>query len=139
MEWKGISVNRTGGQHGTGEIGKAMGTVSGFVFAKGKKSIYVAGDTIWCDEVKTALDTYKPSYTVLNAGAAKFLTGDPITMTPADIISVHTHAPKTKIIAVHMDTINHCFVKRVDLKKALEENKLSDKVAIPLDGEQISI
>ena len=139
LDWKGITISRTGGQHGTGEIGKAMGTVSGFVFAKGRKSIYVAGDTIWCDEVKVALDAHKPDYTVLNAGAAKFLTGDPITMTPSDIISVYKHRPKTKIIAVHMDTVNHCFVKRADLKKALQENKLEQKVMIPADGETIDL
>ena len=30
-EWQGLRFLRTGGQHGTGEIGKKMGTVSGFV------------------------------------------------------------------------------------------------------------
>src|SRR3954447_1769872 len=48
----GIGVARTGGRHGTGEIGARMGPVCGFVLrAPGEPVLYVAGDTIWCDEV----------------------------------------------------------------------------------------
>src|SRR4051794_6756056 len=45
----GIGVARTGGRHGTGEIGARMGPVCGFVLrAPGEPALYVAGDTIWC-------------------------------------------------------------------------------------------
>ncbi|MCK9402823.1 MAG: MBL fold metallo-hydrolase [Chitinophagaceae bacterium] len=138
-DWKGILISRTKGQHGTGEIGKKMGDVSGFVFKHGKESVYVAGDTIWCEDVAKALLIHKPKTIILNAGGAKFLTGDPITMTPADIQKVYEQLPKTKIIAVHMDTVNHCFIKRTDLAKALSEMNLESKVLIPKDGELIKI
>src|SRR5678815_126902 len=46
INWEGISISRTKGKHGTGEIGKKMGEVSGFVFVYEDESIYVAGDTI---------------------------------------------------------------------------------------------
>jgi L-ascorbate metabolism protein UlaG (beta-lactamase superfamily) len=114
-----------------------MGTVSGFIFKYNDKSIYLAGDTIWCQDVEKALEQFKPAITILNAGGAQFLTGDPITMTPDDIIQVHEKCPATKIIAVHMDTVNHCFIKRVDLAKALSEKKPSLKILIPGDGEEI--
>lgn len=136
-EWEGIRLTRTGGQHGTGEIGKKMGNVSGFVLQAKEESIYIAGDTIWCDEVKNALDKFKPKVTVLNTGGAKFLTGDPITMTPADVISVQQQLPSTRIIAVHMDTVNHCFIRRTDLAQALAEKKI--KVLIPKDGETVPL
>src|SRR5664279_1917651 len=58
MDWRGITISGTGGRHGTGAIGKLMGDVSGFVFSNNGKAIYVAGDTIWCDEVSDALNTY---------------------------------------------------------------------------------
>jgi L-ascorbate metabolism protein UlaG (beta-lactamase superfamily) len=125
-EWNKIKISRTGGQHGTG------------VFSFGNETIYVAGDTVWCEEVKTALDKFKPNITVLNAGGAKFLTGDPITMTPDDIIKVHETLPQTRIIAVHMDTVNHCFIKRADLKTALAGKNANFKISIPNDGEVIS-
>lgn len=139
LNWEGITISRTGGQHGTGEIGKKMGDVSGFVFGHEKESIYLAGDTIWCEDVEKALLKFEPKITVLNAGGAKFLTGDPITMTPNDIIKVQEKLPKTLIVAVHMDTVNHCFIKRTDLRKALPDKKLDSKILIPNDGEVINI
>ncbi len=136
-EWQGITIHRTGGQHGTGEIGKKMGRVSGFVLKTENESIYIAGDTIWCEEVRKTLSEFKPKVTILNAGGAKFLTGDSITMTPEDVLKVHEHLPETKIIAVHMDTVNHCFIKRSDLTQALADKNV--KISIPKDGEQINI
>lgn len=137
IDWEGIAISRTNGQHGTGEIGKKMGIVSGFVFKHQEKSVYLAGDTIWCDDVEKALLEFKPDVTILNAGGARFLTGDPITMTPDDIIQVHEKSLATKIIAVHMDTVNHCFIKRADLAEALAEKKPALKILIPGDGEEI--
>lgn len=139
ITWKGVTISRTGGQHGTGEIGQKMGAVSGFVFQDKRQTIYVAGDTIWCDEVEQALKIYQPHVTIVNAGGAQFLAGGPITMTPDDILKVHTHLPQTKIIAVHMDTVNHCFVRRSDLQKVVAEKGLQSKVLIPADGERITL
>lgn len=139
ITWKGVTISRTGGQHGTGEIGQKMGAVSGFVFRDKSQTIYVAGDTIWCDEVAQALTTYQPQVTIVNAGGAQFLSGGPITMTPDDILEVHAHLPQTKIIAVHMDTVNHCFVRRSDLQKIVTEKGLQSKVLIPADGERMAL
>lgn len=138
IEWNGITIYRTKGQHGEGEIGQKMGQVSGFVFALGEQSIYLAGDTIWCHDVSDALSTYKPKVTILNAGGARFLTGGPITMTPNDVAKVYNYCKSTKIIAVHMNTVNHCFDKRSDLKSFLAEKQIPS-VLIPEDGESISI
>ncbi len=135
--WNGIMISRTGGQHGTGMIGEKMGKVSGFVLDDSRHSIYIAGDTIWCGELEKALEEFKPAVTLLNAGGARFLVGDPITMTPADIIKVHQKLPATKIIAVHMDTVNHCFVTRADLVKELAHAGLQEEILIPADGEKI--
>ena len=139
IEWKEIKIHRTNGQHGTGDIGKKMGEVSGFIFQYMNTSIYLAGDTIWCADVENVLLKFRPVVTVVNAGGAKFITGDPITMTPTDIIKVHNTLPETKIIAVHMDTVNHCFNTRVDLFNELSEKKLALRVMIPKDGEMIEV
>ncbi|GGG61374.1 MBL fold metallo-hydrolase [Paenibacillus radicis (ex Gao et al. 2016)] len=134
--FRGISIRRFGGQHGTGDIGKMMGPVSGFLLqAEGEPSIYIAGDTIWCSEVKDALHGYHPDVTVVNAGGARFIEGDPITMDGADVASVCRHAPYTKVVAVHMDAINHCYTTRSDLRTQLEGEGLLHQVLIPEDGE----
>ncbi len=138
LEWNGIVIHRTKGQHGSGEIGKKMGEVSGFVFTHEDQSIYIAGDSIWCEDVDNALLEFNPKYTILNAGGARFLSGGPITMTPNHVATVQEKFKDTKIIAVHMDTVNHCFDKRTDLTKYLSDKRIKS-VLIPKDGETITV
>jgi L-ascorbate metabolism protein UlaG (beta-lactamase superfamily) len=139
LTWEGIHITRIGGQHGTGEIGKRMGKVSGVVLrAEGEPVLYIAGDTIWCEEVETALATHQPNITVLNCGAAQFLEGDPITMSADDVAQVCHAAPQTRIVAVHMDTVNHCYLTRAGLSQALLSIGLNERVQIPADGEELT-
>ena len=138
LAWKGLRFVRTRGRHGTGEIGKQMGPVSGFVVqAEGSPSLYIAGDTIWCDEVEEALLAHRPDVIVVNAGAARFLEGDPITMTAEDVAQVCRASPEARVIAVHMEAINHCLLTRADLAEALDERGLAGRVEIPADGETL--
>jgi L-ascorbate metabolism protein UlaG (beta-lactamase superfamily) len=137
--WEGIDIARTGGRHGTGRIGEMMGPVSGYVISvDDEPKCYIAGDTIWCDEVRDALQQYNPSIVVVNAGAAQFLSGDPITMTAADVLEVCNSSPSSTVIAVHMEAINHCLLTRGDLRSAAEEAKVSQRVEIPLEGETLT-
>ena len=138
LSWEGIELLRTGGQHGTGEIGATMAPVSGFVLrAPEEPALYITGDTIWCPEVTDALARHRPQAAVVNAGAAQFVTGDPITMSERDVAEVCRHATETTIIAVHMEAINHCLLSRDDLKTFLKGQNLSQQVVIPADGERV--
>lgn len=137
--WGGIALARTGGRHGTGEIGRRMGEVSGFVLrAAGEPTLYLAGDTIWCPEVAEALAAHRPDVAVLNSGAAQFLTGDPITMAAEDVIAACRAAPGLRAVAVHLETINHCRLGRADLRAALDAAGLAGRVLIPADGERLA-
>lgn len=134
--WNALEVTRTGGQHGTGEIGRQMAPVSGFVLrGPGEDPLYIAGDTIWCSEVQQAMQQFRPAAIVVNAGAARFLEGDPITMTAGDVISVCRAAPQARVVAVHMEAINHCLLTRQEL--AAEAQKAGVRVIIPNDGEWV--
>ena len=138
LAWKGLRFSRTGGRHGTGEIGAQMAPVSGFVVqAEDSPSLYVAGDTIWCEEVEEALLAHRPDIIVVNAGAARFLHGDPITMTAEDVARVCRAAPEAYVIATHMEAINHCLLTRAELAQTLNEHGLADRVEIPADGETL--
>jgi len=137
--WGKLRIHRTDGRHGTGEIGQAMGPVSGFVFQYGDHTVYLAGDTIWCPEVQHALNLWQPDWTIVNAGGAQFTEGDPITMTDNDLYEVAQTNPTTHIIAVHMDTINHCHLTREQLREALQGKGISDRIWIPEDGEVIPL
>ncbi|MEW4370663.1 MBL fold metallo-hydrolase [Paenibacillus kandeliae] len=137
-QYKGVQLYRTSGHHGTGEIGEKMGNVSGFVLqAEHEPILYIAGDTIWCSEVEQALHDYKPDVTIVNAGAAQFVDSEPIIMDQHDVQKVCTTAPYSKVIAVHMEAINHCLLTRRELAEFAKEQGLSEQLIIPQDGEQL--
>jgi L-ascorbate metabolism protein UlaG (beta-lactamase superfamily) len=121
------TIPMTRGRHGTGEIGEAMGAVSGWVV----DGLYIAGDTIWCDEVGDALERHRPRAIVLNASGARFNVGDPIVMDAADVRRVRatTEAP---IAVVHLEAINHCLEPRSSYRGI-------DGVHVPDDGETIEL
>jgi len=138
VTWNDVRISRIGGQHGKGEIGRAMAPVSGFVLrAVGEPTVYIAGDTIWCDEVQQALHTHKPEIVVVNTGAAQFLKGEAITMTADDVVAVCQAAPTAQVVAVHMEAINHCLLTRDDLAFQLEAARV--RAAIPGDGEWVRL
>jgi L-ascorbate metabolism protein UlaG (beta-lactamase superfamily) len=134
----GIGVARTGGRHGTGDMGARMGPVSGFVLrAPGEPVLYVAGDTIWCDEVDAALAEHDPDVVVVNAGAARFLAGDPIIMDAAGVIETARAAARATVVAVHLEALNHCPLTRDELRAAVDAAGVGARVRIPADGETL--
>ncbi|MGE5106379.1 MAG: MBL fold metallo-hydrolase [Sphingobacteriales bacterium] len=136
--WKGVQIYRTNGQHGTGEIGKLMGTVSGYVLVYKSDRLYIAGDTIWCSDVQEAVTTHQSTHIIVNGGGAQFLKGGPITMTTDDVVKL-SQFTKIKITVVHLETINHCLQRRSDFKEAITKNNLQSRVGIPADGEWTTI
>ena len=140
LDWDDVRIARTAGRHGTGEIGEQMAPVSGFVIeAPGEPVLYVAGDTIWCDEVAEAIDGHHPEVVVVNAGGARFLEGDPIVMTADDVVAVARHAPDARVVAVHLEAINHCPQTRADLHQRLHEEELTERVTVPEDGAEVPL
>lgn len=136
IAWDSLSIVRTSGQHGTGEIGKRMGPVSGFVLnAPGEPVLYIAGDTIWCPEVEQALAQHKPDVVVLFGGSAQFLQGGPITMNEADVAKVAGAVPDAQVIVAHMEAWNHCLLRREDLRAYAAGLGLAERVLVPEDGE----
>jgi L-ascorbate metabolism protein UlaG (beta-lactamase superfamily) len=134
------SIARTPGEHGTGEIGKKMAPVCGYMLRSlAGESLYLAGDTILCHAVRRTLKEFAPQVTVLNCGGARFLEGDPITMTAEEVGEVARTTPETQVIAVHMEAINHCGVHRVELKRHLVPLDLQRPVLVPRDGELLVI
>ncbi|WP_371375918.1 MBL fold metallo-hydrolase [Sporomusa aerivorans] len=139
VSWQGISIVRTGGQHGTGEIGRKMAPVSGYVLkSAGEPTIYIAGDTIWCPEVAETLAIHRPDVIILFGGAARFNQGEPITMGTEDIVQVCRQAPSANLVVVHMEAINHCLLTRDELKRFLYQEGLDSRVHVPADGQWLN-
>ncbi|MBS1556709.1 MAG: MBL fold metallo-hydrolase [Bacteroidetes bacterium] len=136
FNWSGIQIHRTDGRHGTGEIEKRMGIVSGFVVEWEKDRLYIAGDTIWCDAVDAAIKKHQPTQIIINGGGAQFITGDPITMTVDDMVKVVSKS-NAQVVVVHLETINHCYQRRPDFRQAVVDHGLDQRVIIPNDGDVI--
>jgi len=140
LTWEGITIARTGGQHGRGDTGRRMGTVSGYVLSReGLPTIYIAGDTIWCPEVADAIAAHAPDVIVLNAGAAQFLEGGLIIMGLGDVVEVCRAAPRATVIAVHLEAVNHCLLSRADLREGIRRAGVRSTVHIPRDGEDLTL
>ena len=137
-EFDGITLYKTFGQHGKREIIKPLCEqvnmaydAMGVVFkAKNEKTLYVAGDTIWCEEVVEAIDKFAPDVIVVNACGATLLNGERIIMNDEDVKTLTEYAPKAVIIASHMDTVSHLTVTRNDIRKMKLNN-----VLVPEDNE----
>ena len=141
--FKGITITKTGGQHGSDQMlsNPAIAEISdesmGFILrAPEQKVVYFAGDTIWHEYFEIAVKKYEPDYIILNTGEAKIegFEGSLI-MGTNDVKKCHEFSKKAKIITVHMDAINHCVCSREMMRKFVTENKLDDRVLIPNDGE----
>jgi L-ascorbate metabolism protein UlaG (beta-lactamase superfamily) len=136
VEVNDLQFFRTEGRHGKGIIGRAMGHVSGFMIqADQEPLLYIAGDTVWGPMVQASLEQYRPEIIVLNTGAAQFNLGAPITMTADDVVQVCRAAPQAKIIAVHLEAINHCRLKRQVLADYVAKANVAHQVMIPMDGQ----
>ena len=127
----GVTIHRTPGRHGHGDLAEGMGPVSGFVF-EGSETLYVAGDTVWYEPVAETLDEYQPDVVLLNGGAAQFDQGEPITMGVDDVRAVR-EATDATVAVVHMEAINHCLLSREKLRSAVPD------VLVPDDGERLSL
>ncbi|WP_197980289.1 MULTISPECIES: MBL fold metallo-hydrolase [unclassified Rhizobium] len=143
--FRGVELIKTGGRHGTeahfAAIGKLLGEACGVVFKKpGTKTIYLAGDTIWQEDVAAALETHRPDVAVLNAGYAMVVGIEGgIIMGTQDVFSVHKAAPTTLLIASHMEAVNHCTVSRADLRAFAHANGFIERLRTPGDGEMILV
>jgi L-ascorbate metabolism protein UlaG (beta-lactamase superfamily) len=134
--FEGIRLIKTKGEHGRGEILKMAGLVCGIVFKhSSEKTLYVAGDTVWYDAVQEVIDTHKPETIVVNAGDNQFYEGGSLVMGKDDVYEVAKAAPDAKIIAVHMEAVNHWSLSREELKSFTNEKGISPNVMVPNDGE----
>lgn len=141
--WNGITIHRVEGKHGSGKVLEMMGKTSGFVLqAKNQPTIYIVGDTIWNEDIKKDIEKFKPDYIIVNSGGAliKGFSDTPIIMNETQTMALIAASGKAKVIAVHMNALDHCFTTRAILKKKAAELKIAkDKLIIPEDGEKLTL
>jgi len=127
VEWDGLHITRTPARHGTGPIAELLAPVSGFVL----DDLYLAGDTVWYEEVEATIARHQPRVAVVNAGGAEFVEGGLIVMGADDVREVVARVPT--VVAVHMEALNHCYLERESLRRAVPG------VLVPEDGETLEL
>lgn len=141
--WNDISFHRVEAQHGTGEVLNMMGKTSGYVLmAKNQPTVYIVGDGIWTEQIHQNIQKYKPDYIVVNSGGAVVpgYEKTPILMDDVQTMALIKDSGKARVIAVHMDALDHCRTTRVKLiQKAKEMNIEKTKLIIPQDGEVVNL
>ena len=126
-------------KHGYGFVSKPMGNVMGFyIELRNEKSIYLSADTIYTDDVDKVLKQYKPEISVVACGTAQLDIFQPLLMTIEDIIQFVRNS-HSKVIANHLEAVNHCPTTREQLRTELTKKSLIEKVYIPNDGQVIII
>lgn len=143
-----ITLYKTLGEHGRGEVVEdyyrrigisGCKEVMGVVFKHpSEKTLYLCGDTIWCEDVKAAIDKFNPDVITVYAGYAHWLYGGNIIMGKYDVLEVFRAAPKAKIVAVHLENVNHGLITRKELKEFIAEKGMTGAVLVPDDGETLS-
>ena len=145
--YKGITITKTGAQHGSDEMlcipswAEACYECMGFVLkSPGQKTIYVAGDTVWHEYVEIALKKHKPEIIIINGALTRYegFSGSSM-MGPDDIKKLYEMCKESKIIPVHMNSYPHCTYTIETMKKFVEDNKFQDRVIVPNDGEKFEI
>lgn len=49
----------------------------------------------------------------------------------------HFVLPEAKIVASHMEAVNHCLLSRDELRQYVADNQIAEAVSIPQDGESM--
>jgi len=125
-------------QHGHRWIHALMANGAGYYLQlPGEPSIYISGDTVYTPDVDRVLTEFKPNIAVMAAGRASLDIGGPILMPMEELRTFVQKAP-AKVIANHLEALNHCPTTRSQLQQALSHNGLLSKVSIPSDGETLT-
>ena len=79
----------------------------------------------------------RPDVVVLNAGYAHVIGFGPIIMGKEDLLKAHFALPEAKIMAIHLEAVNHCLVSREEMRQYVADNQIAGVVSIPQDGETV--
>jgi len=135
-EMDGIIINRYPAVHGKGVLKNLMGKGSSYSINYNGFKLFLTGDSILTKTLITNLVEEEPHLIIANAGAAKFRFGKRITMSIKDVQEISKILKNSKIVVVHLDTLNHCTESRDYCKEQLLDYS---NIIIPDYGENILI
>jgi L-ascorbate metabolism protein UlaG (beta-lactamase superfamily) len=101
--------------------------------SEGEPTLYIAGDTVWCEEVESTLGEHRPDVVIVNAGDARTANKSRLIMDADDVERVLDAAERSAVVAVHLEALSHCLATREELRRRFADGYGSRFVA-PDDG-----
>jgi L-ascorbate metabolism protein UlaG (beta-lactamase superfamily) len=138
IHWNGINISRIPGQHGSGAVLEEMGQASGFIFsAVDEPTVFWIGDTILTEPIRQQIIKTQPEIIITHSsGAVWGKERVLIVMDAVQTVEVCRLAPQSKVIAVHMEALDHGTISRKDLREYADSHGVKpDRLIIPADGE----
>jgi L-ascorbate metabolism protein UlaG (beta-lactamase superfamily) len=141
LAWLGLTLHLTAGKHGPAAVLPDMGTVHGFVLTgPGLATLYWVGDSIWCPEVRAVVDHFAPATTVVHACGATWKGLGPLVMDEAQVEALLNHHPSGRVVATHLDCVDHATVSRASLIRHMSTfPALMPRLLVPADGERLQL
>lgn len=139
FDWNGLVFTRREGSHGLGPVVEKMGPVMGFTLAaRDEPEIYWTGDTMLYPPVIDTIEQTSPDIIVTHSCGARW-DSDLIVMDAEQTIATCELAKHARVVAVHMEALDHATVTRADLRRAAEAKKDgAQQLLIPDDGETLT-
>lgn len=136
-EFAGGEISLVPCRHGTGIIGSLMAHGYGYVLDfPGHPRVYVIGDSILTNEIRSAIGKHKPDIVIMPAGGAQFDLGGEIIMSAEDVLPI-VELCSGSVIVNHLEALDHCPVTREQIKEICRGNGLGMKLRVPMDGEEM--
>ena len=107
--------------------------------ATNEPSIYWAGDTVLYPPVAKVIKETGPDVVIIHSCGARW-DGDLIVMDADQTIAVCALSNEIRVIATHMEALDHATIDRRDLRVAAELRGIAaSKLLIPQDGETVEV
>jgi L-ascorbate metabolism protein UlaG (beta-lactamase superfamily) len=146
VTWQGITITRVAGRHGSStDVLGDMGQVSGFVFSCDPERslpdcqepvLYWCGDTVWYDEPRAVIARWNPDVIITHSGGAVWRPErELIIMDIEQTLAVCQATPRAKVVAVHLETLDHCTVAREVLRERATGKGLAAQLVVLANGE----
>ncbi|MDA8595291.1 MBL fold metallo-hydrolase [Flavobacteriaceae bacterium] len=135
--FEGINIYRTEAQHGSGKILEHMGKASGYVLdSSDEPTVYIVGDSILTENVRTNVDRFQPEIVIANLGGAIIpgFESENIIMDAADAALLAEYIFPYLLIGVHLEALDHCKVSREEIE-LIGEIGDDKNIFVPYDGD----
>jgi L-ascorbate metabolism protein UlaG (beta-lactamase superfamily) len=141
ITFNGVQIFRTEAQHGKGAVLDEMGPASGYVFISSQEpTVYWIGDSILYEKVFRTIDRFRPEVIITHSSGAVWGKANELIVMDADqTLQLCSYATASRVVAVHLDALDHGTVSRNDLNlRRKQADVSSDRLIIPNDGETLT-